>query len=90
MNTSMTTLALNLLISERLNHRSFFASKMTELLDSLHDNSDKDKQIKSDFIAVINQCVEDPTGKFNDVFYHYSQYYAEKISGAQKNFSSAA
>lgn len=86
----MTTLALNLLISERLDHRSLFATKMTGLLDTLQDHSDNDKQIKSDFIAVINHCVEDPTGKFNDIFYHYSQYFSQKISESQKNLSSAA
>jgi len=89
MTANFTTLALNLLISERPNHRSFFASKIVDLLDSVKDNSEKERQIKIDFIAVIYQCTQDPTSKFRDVFYHYSEYYNAKLANPH-SFQSAA
>ena len=43
MTTSMTTLALNLLISERRNHRLVFAGKIIELLQQNSPNSEDEK-----------------------------------------------
>ena len=76
MTANITTLALNLLISERMSQRSFFASKIVEMLNDVNENSEKEKQIKQDFKSVIEQCVQDPAGKFRDVFFHYAQYYS--------------
>ncbi|RZJ33279.1 MAG: hypothetical protein EOO51_14455 [Flavobacterium sp.] len=89
MNATITTLALNLLISERVSQRSFFASKINDLLDGIADRSEKEKQIKRDFRAVTDRCVDDPSCNLRDLFYHYAQYYGTKLA-PQESLSSAA
>jgi hypothetical protein len=89
MTTNITTLALNLLISERLSHRNFLATKIVELLNTLNDYSGKGQQTKEAFISLLHQCIANPTCQFRDLFYRYSEYYTKRLNG-QKSMSPAA
>jgi hypothetical protein len=90
MTTNITTLALNILISERRNHRLIFATRITELLPEGNDVSEKEKVLKSNFLSIIAKCVEDPNCEVRDIFYQLSQYYNQKVNGFQQTLSVAA
>ncbi len=83
MTTNITTLALNLLISERINHRSIFADRIIGLLRECNEDSIKELELKTNFISIINKCVEDPGCEVRDLFYQLSQYYNQKINSGQ-------
>ncbi|HEX9980933.1 MAG TPA: hypothetical protein VGB50_10270 [Flavobacterium sp.] len=90
MTTNITTLAINLLISERESHRSFFADRITELVQESNDVSDIEKELKNKFFSVISKCVENPNRESADVFYQLAQFYNQKIHGNQSALSAAA
>ena len=89
MTNNITTLALNLLISERLSHRNFLATKIIELLNGIHEHSSKAQETKEAFITLLHQCIANPTCQFRDLFYRYAEYYTKKIA-TQKSLSTAA
>lgn len=89
MATNITTLALNLLISERASHRKSFASKIIDLTSKISHDSDKDKEVLNSFLAALNMCVENPGCELRDLFYQFAQFYNKKIS-AKSNLSAAA
>ena len=79
MTNNITTLALNLLISERLSHRNFIATKIIELVKGISDNSEKDLQTKDAFISVLHQCISNPTCHYRDLFFQYAEHYSQKL-----------
>ena len=81
MTTNMTTLALNLLISERRNHRLVFAGKIIELLQQNSPNSEDEKNRKEDFVSVIGKCIQNPNCDDRGLFFEYAQYYSDAIHG---------
>ena len=89
MNQSITTLAINLLISERLNHRILFAGKIIEILhQSLQDFDDENDRLSA-FIATISQCTQEPNCSERDRFYDLAQYFNNKIFGQSNLFAVA-
>lgn len=76
MTTSITTLALNLLVSERIGQRYIFADKIIQLI---HDTKDGNKK---DFLNVIHMCIEDPSSEARNTFFKLAEYYSEKLNGA--------
>ncbi|WP_309642402.1 hypothetical protein [Flavobacterium sp.] len=78
MTTSITTLALNLLVSERIGQRYIFADKIIALVQETQDDSEN----KKDFLNVITLCIEDPSSEARNTFVQLAQYYAEKINAA--------
>ena len=75
MTTSITTLALNLLVSERINQRYIFADKIIELIQDSTDDH------KKDFLNVIHMCIEDPSSEARNAFFKLAEYYTEKLNG---------
>ena len=53
MNTNITTLALNLLISERVNHRIIFGDKIIEILQENIEYFENEKENKDLFLKAI-------------------------------------
>ena len=89
MNQSITTLALNLLISERLNHRIVFAGKIIEILHHSIQDLDKEEARLNNFMAAISKCTQEPSCQERDLFYDLAQYYNHIIFG-QANLSAVA
>jgi hypothetical protein len=81
MTNNITTLALNLLISERLTHRGIFAKRITELVKDTNDVSGKEKLLKNNFLSIMEKCVENPNFEYRDLFYQLAQVYNEKLNG---------
>jgi len=81
MNQSITTLALNLLISERLNHRIIFAVKIIEILhQSIPDMENEEARINN-FMDVISKCTQEPNCLERDLFYELAKHYNNIIFG---------
>ena len=89
MTTNITTLALNLLISERADQRIMLADKIAALLPELNDNSESDKAMKKVFLSAIGQCKINPNCEVRDAFFQLAQYFTEKMN-ANAKLSSAA
>jgi hypothetical protein len=89
MNQSITTLALNLLISERLNHRIVFAGKIIEILHQSIQGLDNEEARLNNFMAVISKCTQEPNCIERDMFYDLANYYNTKIFG-QSDLSAVA
>lgn len=87
--TNITTLALNLLISERRQHRSVFAEKIIELLPQSND-SQKEQELRNNFLLIVAQCVENPNSDVRDLFYQIAEYYKLKINGVVGDVAIAA
>jgi hypothetical protein len=90
MTTNITTLALNLLISERENHRNIFAQRIVDLLQDSNDISSKEQELKTNFLTILEKCVADPNCEVRDLFYKLSQYYNQKINRFQCQMPEAA
>ncbi len=78
MTTNINTLALNLLVSERIGQRYIFADKIIALVQETQDDSEN----KKDFLNVITMCIENPSSEARSTFVQLAQYYAEKIQAA--------
>ena len=78
MTTNINTLALNLLVSERIGQRYIFADKIIALVQETQDDSEN----KKDFLNVITMCIENPSSEARRTFVQLAQYYAEKIQAA--------
>lgn len=89
MNQSITTLALNLLISERLNHRIVFAGKIVEILHHSIQGMQNEETRLNNFLAVISKCTQEPNCEERELFYELAQYYNNVIFG-QSNLSAVA
>ena len=89
MNANITTLALNLLISERINHRIVFAIRIKELLNQSSEDSENEIATKNKFSSAIDKCTQDPNSDSRDLFYELAQYYNQKING-NSSFSAVA
>ena len=90
MTTNITTLALNLLISERLDQRNNFANQIVAQLEENGIDSENEKAMKVDFLMVIEQCIENPNSEARDIFYQLALYFTKKANGNQDNFFPAA
>ena len=90
MSTNITTLAINLLISERIGHRNNLADRIIEIVSGSEDNSAIEKQLKNSFMGVIAKCVENPNCKSRDDFYQLAEFYHQKLNGGQSASSAAA
>jgi hypothetical protein len=88
MSTNITTLALNLLIAERLSHRNFLATKIIDQVNGLNEYSEEDLERQRAFTAVLYQCIANPTCQHRDEFYQYAEHYGKKIES--RSLSSAA
>lgn len=84
MTTNITTLAVNLLISERIGHRDNLGRRIIELIRDVNDQTPAERQLKDSFITVIAKCVENPVCESRDVLYQLAEFYNQKISGDQK------
>ncbi len=61
---NLTTLVLNLLISERLSHRLEIAGKITEILDTHADENWKIEEIiRRQFTSLLMSCTENPVSE---------------------------
>ena len=89
MNQSITTLALNLLVSERANHRIIFANKIVEILQHSIRNFENEDERINNFLVVISKCTEQPSCKERDLFFELAQYYNARIFG-QSTLSAVA
>ncbi|NHM07931.1 hypothetical protein G4D82_11915 [Flavobacterium sp. CYK-4] len=78
MTTNITTLALNLLVSERIGQRYVFADKIIALVQDAKDDAGQ----KKDFINVIHTCIENPSSDARNTLFELAQYYNEKINAA--------
>jgi len=83
MTTTITTLALNLLVSERISHRNFLATKILTMINGLNENSEKEIEIKEAFSTVLHQCIANPTCQYRDLFYQYAEYYGKKFASLE-------
>jgi hypothetical protein len=81
MNQTLTTLALNLLISERLNHRIVFAGKIIEILHQSIRDLDKEEARLNNFMSVISKCTQEPSCEERDCFYDHAKYFNDIIFG---------
>jgi len=90
MTNNITTLAINLLISERKNHRNHFADRITELLPESNNLFEVEKILKSNFLTTLANCVEDPNCETRNVFYQLAQFFNQKVNGVQSVFPVAA
>jgi hypothetical protein len=81
MNQSITTLALNLLISERLNHRIVFAGKIIEILRQNIQVFENEEARLNNFMEVISKCTQEPNCQERDIFFDLALYYNNRIFG---------
>jgi hypothetical protein len=77
MTTNITTLAINLLISERIDQRNALADRIIELLDN-DDNSGNEKHIRDNFLLSLEICIQNPNSEIRDAFYRDAEYFAKK------------
>jgi hypothetical protein len=83
MTTNITTLALNLLISERLDQRNNFANQIVTQLEENGIDSENEKAMKVDFLMVIEQCIENPNSEARDIFYQLALYFTNKAKASR-------
>lgn len=81
MNQSITTLALNLLVSERLNHRIIFAGKIIEILNLNKADLQQDENSLDAFFAVISKCTQEPNCEEREVFFTLAKHFNTIITG---------
>lgn len=79
MTANITTLALNLLISERLEQRNIFAGKIIAVLDE-QSIAENESVLKDNFLLALHKCIEDPNSEIRNVFYQHAQYFTQKNS----------
>ena len=89
MNQSITTLALNLLISERLNHRIVFAGKIIEILHQSIQGLENEEAKLNNFMTTISKCTQQPDCEERDLFFELAKYYNSRIFG-QSDLSAVA
>lgn len=80
MNTNITTLALNLLISERVNHRIIFGDKIIEILQENIEYFENEKENKDLFLKAIKNCIKNPNCESRTTFFEYAKYFNQKIN----------
>jgi hypothetical protein len=81
MNTNITTLALNLLISERVNHRIIFGNKIIEILQQNIEDIENEKENKDIFLKSIKNCIKNPNCESRISFFEHAKYFNQKING---------
>lgn len=81
MNTNITTLALNLLISERVNQRIIFGDKIIEILQENIEDFKNEKEHRDLFLKAIKNCIKNPNCESRLSFFEYVKYFNQKING---------
>jgi hypothetical protein len=81
MTTNIATLALNLLVAERENHRQIFAEKIRNLVEPISGKSGKEKLLKNNFLTILPMCVEKPDCEYRDLFFEIAQHYNLVVNG---------
>lgn len=89
MTPNITTLALNLLISERESQRILFSGRILEALQSSGSVFKSAPELMDNFVSAMKACIEKPHGGSRDEFYKLAAYCDERIA-SQPNLSSAA
>jgi hypothetical protein len=82
---NITTLVLNLVISESKLHRIRIADTITDLLETyVADFGGIEKQIRIQFLAHISHCVDCPNAKTKDLLFEaanfYKEYYLQEVA----------
>ena len=80
MTTNITTLALNLLISERIEYRNIFADRILESLHQGNSDLENEKVLRNNFIEVLTKCIDNPNCEERNAFFQLAQYYTEKMN----------
>jgi len=81
MTANIATMALNLLVAERENHRQLFADKIKELITPIDSTSGKEKLLKNNFLSILPKCVENPNCEYRDLFFEIAQHYHMVVNG---------
>lgn len=80
MNTSITTLALNLLISERKSQRIFFSGRILDAVQFSGGTFKNLPELMGNFVSAMKACIENPNCEARDDFYKFAEFCDEKIS----------
>ena len=81
MTDSIPLLIISLLASKKVEERKSLGQTISDRLLMLNDDSDQ--ILKSNFVALIAKCIEDPTTECRYVFYQIGGYFNDKILRAQ-------
>lgn len=87
MTPNITTLALNLLISERKSQRLLFSERILNC-ESLTDIFKSSPELKSNLIFAMAACAENPDGEAREELYRLAAFCDERLSAS--HLSSAA
>lgn len=78
MSNNITTLILNLLISESRIHRVRIADKVTEIIESNVGEFGRIEQLmRKQFIAALNACIDNPTGENKEFLFEIAAFYKD-------------
>lgn len=87
MTPNITTLVLNLLISERKSQRMLFSERILNC-ESLADIFKSSPELKSNLIFALAACTKNPDGKAREELYRLAAFCEERMAAA--HLSSAA
>ncbi len=88
---NITTLVLNLLISESISHRLTIAGRITEILD-LHasDEWQIEELLRRQFTTLLTKCVEDPACEHRSALRLIAGIYKEQFITETVEYAIAA
>jgi hypothetical protein len=91
MSTNITTLVLNLIISESRLHRIRIADKIIDLLETnVDDFGQIEKFMRNHFISKMRAYVENPSARTKDFLYEFADFYKEYYIGYVPELLAAA
>lgn len=90
MNTQITTLSLNLIISERFSQRLDFANEMKNIIGREFDLSPVAEVFKKHFFSHINRCVENPNCSSRPILFALADFWMEHFMTKRENAFFAA
>ena len=88
MMTSLTTLAKNIFVADKISQRALFASKIIEIVKKIAHNSQKDVEVFLNLEAVIDKCVVNPEDEARVEFFKIVRQYDQIL--ISKGFNAAA
>lgn len=88
MNPSITTLALNLLISERKSQRIHFSGRILDAVQFSGSIFKNLPELMDNLVLTMKACIENPNCEARDDFYKFAKFCDEKIS-SDSNLSAA-
>ncbi len=78
MKNNITTLILNLLVSENRMHRSRIAESVVDFLNiNVADFGGIERQVRKHFISRIEICVENPTSQCRIILFAFADFYKD-------------